>query len=449
MSLATRCTACGTIFRVVQDQLKVSEGWVRCGRCQQVFNALETLFDLDREAPPPWPTVDNPVWDATMALPPGAAPPRPAHAPAPATSPAPAPAPAPAATRTNVDIDTTVIAPTEAAPARSPASSPVPEPAPTPTQEAALTPRPASGLSRAAAAPMRPPMADWRPSAPAVSTPSFLRTLSREPAPPPPAAAYDDHDDEGESSGFAHARFNLDLIDDEHELQGPPDADEPVSTLAEGPATEAPPTQAPPFEPPTAEPLDAEGLEPDAPAQVAFDIAVPEAEVQPQFVQQAERAERWRHPAVRAVLVLLLLVSALGLAAQAAVQFRAPLVAQWPGARDGMEMLCAQVGCRLEPPRRLDSLTVDASGLTRTDTPGVYRLSLTLHNRAGLAVRMPAIELSLTDDEGKLVARKALMPEQLGAKQSSIAAHADAALQARLSTGSLRVVGYTVEIFYP
>lgn len=52
MSLATRCTHCGTIFKVVQDQLKVSEGWVRCGRCQQVFNALDGLFDLDRDPPP-------------------------------------------------------------------------------------------------------------------------------------------------------------------------------------------------------------------------------------------------------------------------------------------------------------------------------------------------------------------------------------------------------------
>lgn len=51
MSLATRCTQCGTAFRVVQDQLKVSEGWVRCGRCNEVFNALEGLFDLDREGP--------------------------------------------------------------------------------------------------------------------------------------------------------------------------------------------------------------------------------------------------------------------------------------------------------------------------------------------------------------------------------------------------------------
>lgn len=55
MNLATRCTACGTLFRVVQDQLKVSEGWVRCGRCETVFNAQENLFDLEHDTPPPWP----------------------------------------------------------------------------------------------------------------------------------------------------------------------------------------------------------------------------------------------------------------------------------------------------------------------------------------------------------------------------------------------------------
>ncbi|HEX4233198.1 MAG TPA: zinc-ribbon and DUF3426 domain-containing protein [Caldimonas sp.] len=51
MSLATRCSSCGTAFRVVQDQLKVSEGWVRCGRCNAVFNAIEGLFDLGRDPP--------------------------------------------------------------------------------------------------------------------------------------------------------------------------------------------------------------------------------------------------------------------------------------------------------------------------------------------------------------------------------------------------------------
>ena len=55
MSLATRCTACGTIFRIVEDQLRVSDGWVRCGRCNEVFDARELLFDMEREPAPDWP----------------------------------------------------------------------------------------------------------------------------------------------------------------------------------------------------------------------------------------------------------------------------------------------------------------------------------------------------------------------------------------------------------
>ena len=66
MSLATRCTACDTVFRVVQDQLKVSEGWVRCGRCQTVFSALEGLFDLTPEPAAPAAAV---VSDEPAALP--------------------------------------------------------------------------------------------------------------------------------------------------------------------------------------------------------------------------------------------------------------------------------------------------------------------------------------------------------------------------------------------
>ena len=39
MSLITRCPACGTMFKVVSVQLKVSQGWVRCGQCADVFDA--------------------------------------------------------------------------------------------------------------------------------------------------------------------------------------------------------------------------------------------------------------------------------------------------------------------------------------------------------------------------------------------------------------------------
>jgi predicted Zn finger-like uncharacterized protein len=54
MSMITSCPSCGTMFRVVPDQLKISEGWVRCGHCAEVFDASAHLSDesiLDAPAP--------------------------------------------------------------------------------------------------------------------------------------------------------------------------------------------------------------------------------------------------------------------------------------------------------------------------------------------------------------------------------------------------------------
>ena len=46
MSLITRCTACGTSFKVVPDQLKIGDGWVRCGQCNTVFDASAQLQEV-------------------------------------------------------------------------------------------------------------------------------------------------------------------------------------------------------------------------------------------------------------------------------------------------------------------------------------------------------------------------------------------------------------------
>jgi predicted Zn finger-like uncharacterized protein len=43
--MLTRCPACATQFRVTPDQLKLRGGRVRCGECQHVFNALDTLIE--------------------------------------------------------------------------------------------------------------------------------------------------------------------------------------------------------------------------------------------------------------------------------------------------------------------------------------------------------------------------------------------------------------------
>ena len=92
MSQITCCPSCGTKFKVVADQLRISEGWVRCGQCKEIFDASAhmqaivvspLLPDLPLEGPPahdapPAPThepiapvleVPDPVVPAFLAAP--------------------------------------------------------------------------------------------------------------------------------------------------------------------------------------------------------------------------------------------------------------------------------------------------------------------------------------------------------------------------------------------
>ena len=41
----TNCPECGTVFRISTNELRVAEGYVRCGHCSVTFNALATLAD--------------------------------------------------------------------------------------------------------------------------------------------------------------------------------------------------------------------------------------------------------------------------------------------------------------------------------------------------------------------------------------------------------------------
>src|SRR5437867_1363835 len=69
MSLITRCPACGTMFKVVTDQLKVSQGWVRCGQCSEVFDASMHLLPGEAASIPPSAFVADAVPVASQALP--------------------------------------------------------------------------------------------------------------------------------------------------------------------------------------------------------------------------------------------------------------------------------------------------------------------------------------------------------------------------------------------
>ena len=188
MSLATRCPACGTIFRVVQDQLKVSEGWVRCGQCHEVFHGIEALFDLD----------SDPAVAARRAAARGPVAPPPTRVFADQRASAPIPMHTPAAPV----VPVAAVAPI-AIPARSPAAAPDIPSASAP-QSVPATPSAFGATSQPPAMPgIRPGYTGFTPAtrpmpqppaaqAPLQPPPAFVApptALVPPPAPPLPAAA--------------------------------------------------------------------------------------------------------------------------------------------------------------------------------------------------------------------------------------------------------------------
>jgi hypothetical protein len=93
---------------------------------------------------------------------------------------------------------------------------------------------------------------------------------------------------------------------------------------------------------------------------------------------------------------------------------------------------------------------VENTALARAAT-GVdsFRLSVTLRNRGTLPVATPAVELSLTDASGQLIARRALAASDFRPAVGVIQVGAEAALQVLLAVANPSVSGYTVEVFYP
>lgn len=383
MSLATRCTDCGTVFRVVQDQLKVSEGWVRCGRCSAVFNAQEHLFELGAMppaavSPPPPSTAQDPKSQAAPQD--VAAEPRPAEP---------------------IGHDRSSLAAMGVVAAHE---APLPMQAHLPM--APMPPAPAPPVRHEA--PVHDPILDMAPP------PDGFR---QEPAfdvdmPPPPSVEA--------------------LQADPHEF--PPQSDEqPGVVVAVGEASEAP--HAAVDDPGTVQ-IDADDADRSGPT--------------PSFLQTGKAGGAfWRRPAVHGGLVAAAVLLSLAAMLQSAVAWRDTLAAHVPALQPALQSLCDGLGCRIAPPRRIDRLSVDASGLTRIEGSPLHRLSVTLRNRAETAVLAPALDLTLSDAQGKLISRRVLQATDFGLTTVAIDAGAELPLQALLSTGDRRIAGYTVELFYP
>jgi len=349
MSLITSCPSCGTMFRVVPDQLKISEGWVRCGHCSEVFDATAHLADES--------VLDGlPEAQGTLS------------APLETTQPEPTPAPPP---------------PPAVAPRRR-----------------ATAPPPAEPQERAAAAALREPVDPAPEASDRSEEPSdfFAESQALEPSPL--------------DAPFVFRRPEISLQD----LERPPEPGAESQILPEE------------LEPPD------EGDIPDV-----------------SFVRKARRRNFWRRPFVRLVLAVCVLVLGALLAGQVAYQDRDRLALAQPALRPVLEQMCILLQCQLGPPRQIESVVIDSSGFNRlrNDT---YRLSFTLRNTAGVPLAVPAMELTVTDAQDQVVARRVLTPAELGAADATLPVSGEwsRAVGIALATGGgARVAGYRLLAFYP
>lgn len=483
MNLATRCTTCGTIFRVVQDQLRVSEGWVRCGRCAEVFDAREQLFDLERDSPPPWPPLSTSTEPAPVE-----------RRPAP-----PAPEPAPPYQPYRGDFQPSQPAPLPPPAPQPPAPIHAPEP-PAPRDSGWIA---ADDESLNPFAPPRRVADDELPDEvpeERLHAPRFAESTHEDRREP-----FLEQAPEAEPDPRAHLPEPKGMRFEEDELPPPmiDDDERPDVTLALSPATAAQlranePAMAPSLEPTSSMmPADEDTI---AEAQRAAKAAKPkrswnpfrrkpraassaaspettmtvlaaESELMaaraaaeaasaegassvmpdqlPSFMRQAESARRWNRPVVRLALGSATTVLALGLMGQLLWHAREAIAAQYPGTKPMLASIAQAVGQELKPWQHIEALSVESSSLNPAGAANHYRFSISLRNRSNWEVAQPWVDLSLTDASGALVVRRMLSPTEMQAGGVALAAGADQQLQLVFDSGAQKISGYSVELFYP
>ncbi|MBU4508358.1 MAG: DUF3426 domain-containing protein [Gammaproteobacteria bacterium] len=444
MSFTTRCPACGTMFKVVPDQLKISDGWVRCGHCADVFDA--TLYLQTWEAPAPEPQ-----------LVPAAAPAAASESPQPSGT-----APASVPSETANDLPTqALLAPAikEAIPLATGVWDPSDAVIEDANELSGQTPQngwlassdiddgdwllapPAEEWSpqqeaqdaadwQALQAPVDPPFES--PFAPLEAVHALAESgpldfegqleLANQPESPAVASRDDGADFQAELKRFAAAAAG-------------------ASRAVEAEVKTAPPPPAP--VPPSA-PV-------PQPERVSLEDDQAVQEVEPGFVLQARRQAFWRSPGMRSALLLLAVTLAALLAAQWAVQERDQLAARQPSLVPLLNLLCEPSGCVLQAPRNIDAVVIDSSTLVRR-LGNFYSFDLVLKNSASTPVAMPALELSLTDTADAVITRRVFLAEELPGAPAVLPAQSTQAVSLRLSLaegGASAMAGYRALVFYP
>jgi predicted Zn finger-like uncharacterized protein len=193
-------------------------------------------------------------------------------------------------------------------------------------------------------------------------------------------------------------------------------------------------------------------------AQAAATPALPAAQSdatpeQPAFLHDGEGRPRRR---ISIALVLGVLLAGILLVLQLIVSFRTDLLARWPGMRPALAALCVPFQCTAGWPTRADLLAVVGSELLAI--PGTTALELTavVRNRGSFRVALPAIEVTLTDTQNRIVARRVFAPadylasagESADAIEAGLAPGADYTIKLVFEARGIRASGFVVYPFY-
>lgn len=147
------------------------------------------------------------------------------------------------------------------------------------------------------------------------------------------------------------------------------------------------------------------------------------------------------------------LLAAAGLAAQAAYRYRAEIAAFAPEARAPLDAACRWLRCAVLLPRRAELMSIESSDLQADPRrEGLIVLNALIRNRSRFAQEYPALELTLTDEAGRPLLRRVLLPaDYVEAERSrqGIAPGGEAALRVYLDSSRARATSYRLYLFYP
>lgn len=187
-----------------------------------------------------------------------------------------------------------------------------------------------------------------------------------------------------------------------------------------------------------------------SPFNETLNVDAPSPE-EPGFVREAKRQALWRSPGVRAALGFLALLLGLLLGGQWALHERDHLAASHPDLAPLLARLCEPLGCEIGPVQRIDAVVIDSSTLVRR-LGNFYSFDLVLKNTAAMPVAVPALELSLTDSNDSVIARRVFLQQELPGSPTLLPAQGSLALSLRLSiteVGAVSMAGYRALVFYP